>query len=71
MSGIAEDDLRNAGQILDGAKSIADYLVYLGLQDMTDKKVFQWVADGRLPVIRVGNRIIANKRSLLIHFGIE
>lgn len=70
MSEVVEDDHRNTGQILDGAKRIAEYLIHLGFHDMTDKKVFQWAADGRLPVIKIGNRIVTNKRALLKHFGI-
>jgi len=56
-----------AGQILDGANMIAQYLVHLGFADMTEKKVFHWAADGRLPVKKIGNRIVANKRALLRH----
>jgi hypothetical protein len=61
----------DAGQLLDGAKAIQRYLVYLGLTEMTEKRVFNWAADGRLPVKKLGNRLIANKRTLLRHFGIE
>jgi hypothetical protein len=66
-----DDDLRHEGQILDGGKNIAAYLAYLGFSDMSDKKVFQWAADGRLPVKKIGNRIVANKRTLLCHFGLS
>jgi hypothetical protein len=64
------EDAAYAGQILDGAKMIAQYLVHLGFADMTEKKVFHWAADGRLPVKKIGNRIVANKRALLRHFGL-
>jgi hypothetical protein len=64
------DDVIHAGQILDGAKAIAKYLIHLGFADMTEKKVFHWAADGRLPVKKIGNRIVANKRALLRHFGL-
>jgi hypothetical protein len=64
------DDSIYAGQILDGAKMIAQYLVHLGFADMTEKKVFHWAADGRLPVKKIGNRLVANKRALLRHFGL-
>jgi hypothetical protein len=67
----SEDDGAYAGQILDGAKTIAKYLIYLGFTDMTEKKVFHWAADGRLPVKKIGNRLVANKRKLLRHFGID
>lgn len=59
-----------AGQILDGAKNIASYLIYLGFSDMTEKKVFHWAADGRLPVKKIGNRIVATKRSILRHLNL-
>lgn len=65
------DDGDHAGQILDGAKRITKYLIYLGFDDMTEKKVFQWAADGRLPVKKIGNRIVANKRAVLRHLGLE
>ena len=65
------DDATYAGQILDGAKMIAKYLIYLGFTDMTEKKVFHWAAVGRLPVRKIGNRLVANKRTLLTHFGLE
>jgi hypothetical protein len=64
------EDGAYAGQILDGAKMIAQYLVHLGFADMTEKKVFHWAADGRFPVKKIGNRIVANKRALLWHFGL-
>jgi hypothetical protein len=70
LKGENTDDAVYAGQILDGAKSIAEYLVHLGFADMTEKKVFHWAADGRLPVKKIGNRIVANKRALLRHFGL-
>lgn len=60
-----------AGQLLDGARAIRRYLVHLGFDQMTEKRVFHWAADGRLPVKKVGNRLVANKRALLRHFGIE
>jgi hypothetical protein len=72
MSDIPEDIRdRHADQILDGAKVITKYLIYLGFSDMTEKKVFHWAADGRLPVKKLGHRIVANKRTLLRHFGLE
>ena len=43
------DDAIYAGQILDGAKMIASYMIHLGFADMTEKKVFHWASDGRLP----------------------
>jgi hypothetical protein len=66
----ATDDALHAGQILDGAKMIAKYLIHLGFADMTEKKVFHWAADGRLPVKKIGNRLVANKGALLRHFGL-
>lgn len=72
MANIPEDNPdQHADQILDGAKVITKYLIYLGFSDMTEKKVFHWAADGRLPVKKVGHRIVANKRTLLRHFGLE
>jgi hypothetical protein len=68
---VNKDDALYAAQILDGAKMIAKYLVHLGFTDMTEKKVFHWAADGRLPVKKIGNRLIANKPTLLRHFGLE
>lgn len=65
------EETRYAGQILDGAKSIAAYLVYLGFTDMNEKKVFNWAADGRLPVKKIGNRLVASKRLLVRHFGLD
>jgi hypothetical protein len=38
---------------------------------MTEKKVFHWAADGRLPIKKIGNRLVANKRTLLRHFGLD
>ncbi len=67
----ATDDAIHAGQILDGAKAIAKYLVHLGFTDMTEKKVCHWAADGRLPVKKIGNRLVANKRAPRRHFGLE
>lgn len=69
-TGGVTDDATYAGQVLDGARNIADYLSHIGFPDMTEKKVFHWAADGRLPVKKIGNRIIANKRALLRHFGL-
>lgn len=71
MPSEVEDDLRHAGQILDGGKKIAEYLTHLGFPDMSDKKVFQWAADGRLPVRKIGNRLVTNKNALLRHFGLD
>lgn len=64
-------DAAYAGQILDGAKNIAKYLIYLGFAEMTEKKVFHWAADGRLPVKKIGNRLVANKRSILQHLNLH
>ncbi len=64
------DDAAYAGQILDGGKMIARYLVHLGFSDMTEKKVFQWAADGRLPTKKIGVRIVTTKRALQQHFGL-
>jgi hypothetical protein len=64
------NDAVHAGQILDGAKKIAKYLVHLGFADMTEKKVFHWAANGRLPVKKIGKRLVASKRALLRHFGL-
>lgn len=61
----------HAGQLLDGAKAIRRYLVHLGFTEMTEKRVFHWAADGRLPVKKIGNRLVANKSTLLHHFGID
>lgn len=61
----------HAGQILVGAKRICDYLVHLGVTDMTEKRVFDWCETGRLPHTRIGTRLFANKRALLRHFGLE
>jgi hypothetical protein len=69
MAGNSDDTLY-AEQILDGAKMIAAYLAHLGFPQMTEKKVFHWAADGRLPVKKIGNRLVANKRTLLRHFGL-
>jgi hypothetical protein len=68
---VSGSDPEHEGQVLDGAKAIAAYLVYLGLTNMHEKKVFQWAADGRLPVRKIGNRLVANKRALLRHFGLS
>ena len=68
---VSGDDAIYAGQILSGAKMIAQYLTHLGFADMTEKKVFHWAADGRLPVRKIGNRLVANKRALLRHFGLD
>lgn len=65
------DDDQYAGQILDGAKTITRYLVYLGFTDMTEKMVFHWAADGRLPVLKIGNRLVTNKRAIHRHFGLR
>ena len=65
-----DEDHQYADQILDGAKTIAGYLVYLGFTDMTEKMVFHWAADGRLPVVKLGSRLVANKRTLHRHFGL-
>ena len=67
----AEPEVVHLGQLLGSAKIIAEYLVLLGLADMNEKKVFNWAADGRLPVKKIGNRIVANKRELLRHFGLD
>jgi hypothetical protein len=64
-------DEAHAGQILMGAKKICDYLVFLGFTDMTEKRVFDWCETDRLPHTRIGSRLIANKRALLRHFGLE
>jgi|SRR5579862_4877397 len=64
------DDAVYAGQILDGAKNIAKYLIYLGFSDMTEKKVFHWAADGRLPVKKIGNRLITNKHLIQRHLNL-
>jgi hypothetical protein len=61
----------HAGQILVGARAIRDYLILLGFTDMTEKRVFDWAETGRLPISRIGSRLIANKRTLLRHFGLE
>ena len=61
----------HAGQLLDGARAIRRYLVHLGLTGMTERRVFHWAADGRLPVKKIGNRLVANKRTLLRHFGMD
>jgi hypothetical protein len=71
LAEVSSDDAAYAGQVLDGAKMIAKYLVHLGFVDMTEKKVFHWAADGRLPVKKIGNRLVANKRTLLRHFGLS
>lgn len=71
---VAEEDGKGepyAGELLDGAKAIRRYLVHLGLTGMTERRVFHWAADGRLPVTKIGNRLVANKRTLLRHFGLE
>jgi hypothetical protein len=68
---ITGDDAAYAGQILDGARNIAKYLIYLGFAEMTEKKVFHWAADGRLPVKKIGNRLVSNKRVLARHFGLD
>jgi len=68
---VSNDDAVYAGQILDGAKMISKYLVHLGFADMTEKRVFHWASDGRLPVKKIGNRLVANKQSLLRHFGLQ
>jgi len=60
-----------AGQILDGAKAIAKYMVHLGFTEMTEKRVFHWAASGRLPAKKIGHRLISNKRSLLRHLGLD
>jgi hypothetical protein len=64
------DESMYADQILDGAKNIANYLSYLGFSGMTEKKVFHWAADGRLPVKKIGNRLVTNKRSILRHLNL-
>jgi hypothetical protein len=68
--GSMTEGARHAGQILDGAKMIAEYLSLLGFE-MTERRVFHWAADGRLPVKKIGMRLIANKRTLLHHFGLD
>ena len=70
VSSVHTDDAAYAGQILDGAKVIAQYLRHLGFE-MTERRVFHWAADGRLPVKKIGSRIVANKWALLRHFGLE
>ena len=70
LKGENTDDDVYAGQILDGAKMIAQYLVHLGFADMTERKVLHWTADGRLPIKKIGNRLVANKRALLRHFDL-
>jgi hypothetical protein len=60
-----------AGQILDGAKAIARYLNHIGFTEMNERKVYHWAADGRIPVTKVGNRLVTNKRRVLRHMGIE
>jgi hypothetical protein len=67
----ASSDDPHAGQILVGARKIADYLIFLGFSDMSEKRVFDWCESGRLPHTRIGTRLIANKRALLRHFGLE
>lgn len=64
------NDAAYAGQILDGAKNIAKYLIYLGFTEMTEKKVFHWVANGRLPAKKIGNRLVSNKNAILQSFGL-
>jgi hypothetical protein len=61
----------HAGQLLDGAKAIQRYLVHLGFTEMTEKRVFHWAANGRLPVKKIGNRLVTTKRRLLRHFGLD
>jgi hypothetical protein len=61
----------HAGQILDGGKVIAQYMVHLGFASMTEKKVFQWAANGRIPVKKIGNRLVTTKRAISQHFGLE
>jgi hypothetical protein len=70
-TGLTEGDAIYAGQILDGARAITEYLIHLGFTAMTEKRVFHWAADGRLPVTKIGHRLVANKRALLRHFGID
>src|SRR5690348_5906027 len=64
-------DSMHAGQILDGAKRIAEYLALLGFTEMTPKLVFCWASDGRLPVKKIGSRLVTTKRALHGHFGLE
>ena len=83
MTGISSADLQSAidestgkadphaGQVLDGAKAIQRYLVHLGFTEMTEKRVFHWAANGRLPVKKIGNRLVTTKRRLLRHFGLD
>lgn len=66
---VSEDAPPYAGQILDGAKAICKYLIYLGFTEMTEKRVFNWAADGRLPVIKIGSRLVTNKNRILRHFA--
>jgi hypothetical protein len=63
------DDHLYAGQILDGAKAIRQYLIYLGFE-MTEKRVFHWASNGRLPVKRIGSPLVTSKRALLRHFNL-
>jgi hypothetical protein len=70
VSSVHTNDAAYAGQILDGAKLIAQYLRHLGFE-MTEKRVFHWAADGRLPVKKIGSRLTANKRALIRHFGLD
>lgn len=59
-----------AGQMLDGAKAIQGYLVHLGFSDMTEKRVFYLAANKRLPIKKIGSRLVTSKRALLRHFDL-
>lgn len=54
---LSADDAAYSGQILDGARNIAKYLISLGFSEMTVKKI--------------ENRIVANKRSFLRHLNLS
>lgn len=57
-------DEANAGQILDGAKAITKYLDFLGFSEMTERRVFHWAADGRLPV-KIGLLLISGQSCVI------
>jgi hypothetical protein len=52
-----------AGDILHGARKIAEYMRQLGFE-MTERRCFDWVAAGRIPHIKVGAGIISRKSAI-------
>jgi hypothetical protein len=56
--------------LLDGAAAIAKYLTSLGLK-LKPGAVYFHVSQHRLPVTRLGSRIIGSKSRLQAHFTVD